>query len=98
MRSGLAAILLCAVLVGGACAKESFRDDRDVNVELASTPRRIVSLLPSLTESVCALGTCSLLPARRDRPVLQLARERGRIAEAGSWAASRIRTSSGSTP
>jgi len=61
MRSRLAAFLLGVVLTGGACAKETFRDDRGVDVELASTPRRIVSLLPSLTESVCALGACSLL-------------------------------------
>jgi len=36
-------------------------DDRGVRVELAESPRRIVSLLPSLTESVCALGACARL-------------------------------------
>ena len=36
-------------------------DDRGVEVALAQTPRRIVSLLPSLTESVCALGRCAAL-------------------------------------
>jgi iron complex transport system substrate-binding protein len=37
------------------------RDDRGVEVALASSPQRIVSLLPSLTESVCALGACARL-------------------------------------
>ena len=36
-------------------------DDRGATVTLAQTPRRIVSLLPSLTESVCALEQCQRL-------------------------------------
>ena len=36
-------------------------DDRGVSVTLAQSPQRIVSLLPSLTESVCALGECQRL-------------------------------------
>lgn len=36
-------------------------DDRGVTVTLAQTPQRIVSLLPSLTESVCALEQCQRL-------------------------------------
>lgn len=36
-------------------------DDRGVTVTLAQTPQRIVSLLPSLTESVCALEQCHRL-------------------------------------
>lgn len=36
-------------------------DDRGVSVRLAETPRRIVSLLPSLTETVCELGQCHRL-------------------------------------
>lgn len=36
-------------------------DDRGRSITLAQPPRRIVSLLPSLTESVCALGQCALL-------------------------------------
>jgi iron complex transport system substrate-binding protein len=37
------------------------RDDRQVEVTLAKPPQRIVSLLPSLTETVCALGQCQKL-------------------------------------
>ena len=36
-------------------------DDRGVTVTFAQTPQRIVSLLPSLTETVCELGQCHRL-------------------------------------
>jgi iron complex transport system substrate-binding protein len=36
-------------------------DERGVSVELPQPPQRIVTLLPSLTESVCALGACARL-------------------------------------
>lgn len=36
-------------------------DDRGVTVSFAQTPQRIVSLLPSLTETVCELGQCQRL-------------------------------------
>ncbi|THU05532.1 ABC transporter substrate-binding protein [Lampropedia puyangensis] len=36
-------------------------DDRGQRVAFATTPQRIVSLLPSLTESVCALKACDRL-------------------------------------
>jgi iron complex transport system substrate-binding protein len=36
-------------------------DDRGVEVRLPAPPRRIVSLLPSLTETVCALDACDRL-------------------------------------
>jgi len=38
-------------------------DERGVGVELPTPPQRIVTLLPSLTESVCALGACNRLVA-----------------------------------
>ena len=37
------------------------RDDRQLEVTIAKPPQRIVSLLPSLTETVCALGQCQKL-------------------------------------
>lgn len=36
-------------------------DDRGVTVSFTQTPQRIVSLLPSLTETVCELGQCQRL-------------------------------------
>lgn len=36
-------------------------DERGVRVELPRPPQRIVTLLPSLTESVCTLGACDRL-------------------------------------
>ncbi|CAN7263878.1 ABC transporter substrate-binding protein [Variovorax paradoxus] len=36
-------------------------DERGVTVSLPQPPQRIVTLLPSLTEGVCALGACSRL-------------------------------------
>lgn len=36
-------------------------DDRQVPVQLTVAPQRIVSLLPSLSETVCALGACDRL-------------------------------------
>jgi iron complex transport system substrate-binding protein len=36
-------------------------DDRGMRIVLAQPPQRIVSVLPSLTESVCALGRCERL-------------------------------------
>ncbi len=39
-------------------------DDRNVTVTFARTPQRIISLLPSLTESVCAMEQCHRLVGR----------------------------------
>ena len=36
-------------------------DDRNATVTLSAPAQRVVSMLPSLTESVCALGKCSVL-------------------------------------
>lgn len=44
-----------------APAQITLTDDRGAALALRAPPQRIVSLLPSLTESVCALGACSRL-------------------------------------
>ena len=62
MRKLLALVLTCcAVLDWHAAWALQVTDDRGVTVTLTRPPQRIVSLLPSLTESVCALGACARL-------------------------------------
>ncbi|MBC7435311.1 MAG: ABC transporter substrate-binding protein [Bdellovibrionales bacterium] len=53
--------LAAAALLFAALAAQALEitDDRGVTVSLARPPQRIVTLLPSLTESVCELGRCS---------------------------------------
>ncbi len=51
-----AALLACSVLYAGQVT-----DDRGITVTLPAAPQRIVSILPSLTESVCELGHCARL-------------------------------------
>jgi iron complex transport system substrate-binding protein len=55
---GWLAALLCSV---AAAAPELLRDDRGTVHRFAAPPQRIVSLLPSLSEAVCALGACERL-------------------------------------
>jgi iron complex transport system substrate-binding protein len=56
----LACFVAGAALVFAAQAY-TLRDDRGVELIYAAPPQRLVSLLPSLTESVCALGACRRL-------------------------------------
>ena len=53
-------LILLMVFCGSAQALH-VTDDRGVAVTFAQTPQRIVSLLPSLTESVCAMEQCQRL-------------------------------------
>lgn len=56
------ALGLCCFFVGVLhAAGVQVTDDRGVTVTLAKSPQRIVSLLPSLTETVCELGQCHRL-------------------------------------
>lgn len=56
-------LLALGCLIGGAAhaADVTLTDDRGVTVTLAQSPQRIVSVLPSLTETVCELGQCHRL-------------------------------------
>jgi iron complex transport system substrate-binding protein len=51
--------LVC--MVAGAAHAVQVTDDRGITVTLPAPPQRIVSLLPSLTETVCELGQCQRL-------------------------------------
>ncbi|NML45306.1 ABC transporter substrate-binding protein [Ramlibacter sp. G-1-2-2] len=61
MKRILGALVLALVLAAPARAELKVTDDRGVTVTLPQSPRRIVSLLPSLTETVCELGECGRL-------------------------------------
>lgn len=54
------AVLLFALAAAAAHAVEAI-DDRGLRVQIPRPPQRIVSLMPSLTETVCALGACGRL-------------------------------------
>lgn len=55
------AILALVPLAAAQAQALSLRDDRGVEQRFAEPPRRVVTLLPSLTEAVCALGACERL-------------------------------------
>ena len=58
----LSGLLLAASLpICGMAQGLQVTDDRGHRVVFATTPQRIVSLLPSLTETVCELGMCHRL-------------------------------------
>ena len=58
----LLSIAVCfSFVTAPASASIAVKDDRGIEIRLASPAQRVVSMLPSLTESVCALGKCSIL-------------------------------------
>lgn len=56
-----AALMLLMALMATSVHAVDVTDDRQITVHFKQTPQRIVSVLPSLTESVCALGHCARL-------------------------------------
>lgn len=61
MRVRLLGTLMLVVCGPVMAAGVNVVDDRGVSVSLSAPPSRIVTLLPSLTETVCELGACSRL-------------------------------------
>ena len=58
----LLSLAVCFSFVSAyASASIAIKDDRGSEVRLANPAQRVISMLPSLTESVCALGKCSVL-------------------------------------
>jgi len=59
----LAILALCAA--SGAAYSDAFvlRDDLQRDVTFHRSPLRIITMLPSMTETVCALGACDRLVA-----------------------------------
>ena len=53
--------VLPLVLLASAATAATVQDDRRQALHIPLPPQRIVSLLPSLTETVCALGACHRL-------------------------------------
>lgn len=67
VRAAAAALAIALLQAGAPQASAAdalvLRDDLGRDVTFAHAPERIVSLLPSVTETVCALGACSRLVA-----------------------------------
>jgi iron complex transport system substrate-binding protein len=55
------ALFLFGLSHGTFATSFSVIDDRGITVVFDQSPQRVISLLPSLTESICALGKCSTL-------------------------------------
>jgi iron complex transport system substrate-binding protein len=55
------AVLLALLPAGAPRAQTALHDDRGKVIDTTAPPQRIVSLVPSLTESICTLGECARL-------------------------------------
>jgi iron complex transport system substrate-binding protein len=66
VRQSFLLMLICLTVSISAVSAQSLttitvHDDRDVELNFSASPQRIISLLPSATESVCALDACKRL-------------------------------------
>jgi len=65
VKLAMGVLLLCSSLLQGQAQAQTqtieIEDDRGHKIQFAKSPQRIVSILPSLTETVCALGHCQRL-------------------------------------
>lgn len=61
MLMKLTTLILGALLASPAAGAYELKDDLGRSSQWSAPPRRIVSMVPSLTESVCELGACAKL-------------------------------------
>ena len=54
-------LTLVSLAAASAGAQTHVTDDRGVTTRWATAPQRVITLLPSITETVCALGQCARL-------------------------------------
>ncbi|UCC71822.1 MAG: cobalamin-binding protein [Gemmatimonadota bacterium] len=67
MRKHVRLLLACLLLAASACSGErEATPGADVGIKLDEPPQRIVSLIPSITETIVALGAADRLVARSD--------------------------------
>ena len=61
MKRFLTSALLCLAALCNQAHALQVTDDRGITVTFVQSPQRIISMLPSLTESVCAMDQCQRL-------------------------------------
>ncbi len=60
---GLTAVTAVIAVPAAAAAPLRLRDDLQREVAIEAVPQRVITMMPSLTETVCALGACDRLVA-----------------------------------